>query len=333
MKKNILFTIIFLLSIIKISAQNDNPEYNLRVDPDSTEVWFYVADISPNKLGIFYFNTEIEQQIDTLSFWDVNMKTLTKNNIKKIKQNYYAADSLRKESAAAIRAAKEDKAAMKKGETIKSEADALEEEADKMLNQINFSLKEKELKIQKFNSIYEDENRLINLKLLKVGKNGTTIKPTEVLVFDLSAAINNKEVTKSEVKSPKVTQLTDVSSIKGLFYTVQIGVYSRELAPKELMNVKPIFIMHLQNRKIRYASCIFDNLKRAEEARDIIIKWGITDAWVTAYHDGIRITKEQAEEITSKDNSLYVKGYPELNVLPRQGADTKIVKNSLFKPQ
>ncbi|MBT3646656.1 MAG: hypothetical protein HN542_00265 [Flavobacteriales bacterium] len=92
------------------------------------------------------------------------------------------------------------------------------------------------------------------------------------------------------------TSITNVSEIAGMFYTVQVGVYSRPVRPNEIYNISPLNQENLSNGTYRYTTGVFDNEGTATRARDEVRSLGISDAFVTAYRSGQRITMNEARE-------------------------------------
>lgn len=315
----------------------------LRDDPDtdSNEVWFRVVEMSPTDVGIFYLDKTVEEQLDTCVFLTLSEKEDFKKQVGLARNNYFVADTLRKNALRflmqgndfADRAQNEkenikkldfeskSKQAYEDSEATKVEAENLEKRADLMIAKMNEVLVKNEVKIQKMNNLFGDQNRSVKLKLVNLNE-GKVVKVKEILLFDLAwAGIPVNEI-----------QATNISTIQGLFFTVQIGVYSYDVKPVHLGYTKPIYVLPLKNGLMRYNSGIYDNVAIAEKAREIIMGWGVKDAWVTAYQDGIRITMEQALEIISKYKVNFAED-PYLNKMPIRVQDTKPFKYEKFKPQ
>ncbi|GAB4377404.1 MAG: hypothetical protein Kow0075_05850 [Salibacteraceae bacterium] len=89
-------------------------------------------------------------------------------------------------------------------------------------------------------------------------------------------------------------QVKDVRTEKGTYLTVQVGVFSKPVTGKELFNITPLMQESLPNGLYRYTTGVYTDEAKATQARDEIRALGITDAFVTAYKNGIRITVEEA---------------------------------------
>ncbi len=86
----------------------------------------------------------------------------------------------------------------------------------------------------------------------------------------------------------------DVKTVQGLFYTVQVGVYSRPVSADRLFNLTGLFSERTANGYIRYASGKYDSANAAIAAKNSIVSIGIKDAFVTAYFEGQRISIDRA---------------------------------------
>ena len=83
----------------------------------------------------------------------------------------------------------------------------------------------------------------------------------------------------------------------GLFFTVQIGVYSKPATKKQLNYVSPLITKKLPNGQIRYSSGMFKSVEEAEPKRLEALEKGVNHAYVTAYYKGERITIAEAKAL------------------------------------
>ncbi len=142
----------------------------------------------------------------------------------------------------------------------------------------------------------------------------------EKIDTQLLASVSNKETVKAEkteeVKTtPKVTSTKEevsaynkapgavsakaVEAHLGLFFTVQIGVYSKPATSKQLNYVTPLITKKLANGQLRYSSGMYSSIEAAEPQRKVILDKGVKHAYITAYYKGERITIAEAKELLS----------------------------------
>jgi hypothetical protein len=114
--------------------------------------------------------------------------------------------------------------------------------------------------------------------------------PLEVL--NTPSIINDE----GEVSSAIAEQTINAKSVSGVFFTVQVGVYSNTILPAQLKVVRELNSELLPNGNIRYSAGQFQNLEQARQRQREIVGQGIQDAFVTAYKDGIRISVSQATQ-------------------------------------
>jgi len=89
----------------------------------------------------------------------------------------------------------------------------------------------------------------------------------------------------------------------GLFYTVQVGVYNKPVPATQLKNIDPLVTKRLPNGQIRYSSGVFQSVSSALPKKKEAIALGITDAFVTAYYKGERISLEEARRILKENGT------------------------------
>ncbi len=136
------------------------------------------------------------------------------------------------------------------------------------------------------------------------------IAQAEVESVSNRTVLSNNKTTKQEAGTkPKINNAvkgTDLEKVEGLLYTVQIGVYKQAVPHSKLFNIKPIYEEKTEYGFIRYTTGIFNDFVTASNEKDRIVKLGITDAFVTAYFNGKRITLREAKNIaTSNDAEVF----------------------------
>jgi hypothetical protein len=80
-----------------------------------------------------------------------------------------------------------------------------------------------------------------------------------------------------------------VETIKGLFFTVQVGVYSRPVPLDKLFNITPLNSELTESAKVRYTTGRYMDLDAARSRKDEAVRLGVKDAFITAYLNGKRI--------------------------------------------
>lgn len=107
--------------------------------------------------------------------------------------------------------------------------------------------------------------------------------------------------------NPNAAKANQVEALKGLFFTVQVGVYSKPVSADKIFNINPLNSELTADGKIRYTTGVFTNFDNAAMRRDEIKNIGVSDAFVTAYFNGKRITVAQARDSIAKyGNSVFV---------------------------
>ncbi|HLG03675.1 MAG TPA: hypothetical protein VI731_08780, partial [Bacteroidia bacterium] len=97
--------------------------------------------------------------------------------------------------------------------------------------------------------------------------------------------------------SGPVAVATEVNTVGGLFYTVQVGVYSRPVSASRLLNLTGLFLERTTSGNYRYSAGKYSSVAAASIAKNTIVTAGISDAFVTAYYNGERITLERARAL------------------------------------
>ncbi len=121
-------------------------------------------------------------------------------------------------------------------------------------------------------------------------------KTAENLGIDLDKGVVDVEEHDYN-KAPGAADADAIEDMKGLFFTVQIGVFNRPVGEESLYGMKEILTIRLPNGQIRYATGIFNSVDKAMPRRREALNNGVIGAFVTAYYNGERIPLYQAIKI------------------------------------
>lgn len=115
---------------------------------------------------------------------------------------------------------------------------------------------------------------------------------------------------------PDAAPAVQVERIRGLFFTVQVGVFSRPVSAAALNNITPLNSEQTANGYIRYTSGMFPDLDFAQGHRQVVINAGVSDAFVTAYYNGERIAVAQARALMEERGEEVLAGSPQQEESP-----------------
>jgi hypothetical protein len=99
---------------------------------------------------------------------------------------------------------------------------------------------------------------------------------------------------------PTAAPAKQVEMVKGLFFTVQVGVYSKPTPLDKLFNITPLNSERTPNEKIRYTTGIYLDEAHALARKSATVVLGVTDAFVTAYLNGKRIPVRDARVLLAR---------------------------------
>ncbi len=101
-------------------------------------------------------------------------------------------------------------------------------------------------------------------------------------------------------QAPGAVSADPIELKKGLFYTVQIGVFNRVVTDKRLNYLPEILTIRLPNGLIRYSTGMFDSASDCKSRKIKAYESGITDAFIVAYYEGVRIRVYEANSLLEK---------------------------------
>lgn len=123
----------------------------------------------------------------------------------------------------------------------------------------------------------------------------------EVSLLSLRDNGANADVSLTENSSQsKVGQVdfsaSSISSLKGVYYSVQIGVYSRPRTSSMIYNISPLYHKRANNGYWIYFSGIYKTIAEARSRKSEIVNQGVEDAFVVAFSNGNKVSLSQARQ-------------------------------------
>lgn len=176
----------------------------------------------------------------------------------------------------------------------------------------------------------------LNGKRIPINEAYALAEGTPSTVLQVNAATNKQQPTNTTVQNTTPVAVTttttqdnpneiikskEVSDIGGLFYTVQVGVFSQPVPASRLYSMSPLFNEKTANGSIRYYTGIYKSVSRANEAKEIVVDIGVKDAFVTAYYNGKRISVAEAKNYEAQGATFPAS--PDANKLPNFRGTTR----------
>ena len=87
-----------------------------------------------------------------------------------------------------------------------------------------------------------------------------------------------------------------VEIIEGLFFTVQVGAFSKSIQADNVFNVSPLVIKNI-NGLYKYSTGIFRSVEETVERKNEMISKGLAGAFITAYYNGEKVTITEANQL------------------------------------
>lgn len=95
---------------------------------------------------------------------------------------------------------------------------------------------------------------------------------------------------------------TNISSLQGVYYSVQVGVYSRPRTSAMIHGVSPLYHKRMKNGYWIYYSGIYKTIADATARKDEIVNSGVNDAFIVAFSNGKTVSFTQARQDLAQGN-------------------------------
>ena len=169
--------------------------------------------------------------------------------------------------------------------------------------------------------------RTIDNAVVATSETATTVSSS--IQGDAPVSVNMPIRTNGGNNESGIALAMEVGRISGLFYTTQVGAYSKRVPASQLFNITPLNTDELSNGTIRYSSGVYTDIVTAGAARERILEIGIRDAFITAYYNGVRISVAEARLLVSENGaSIYADGTT--NGETKSSANTGQETNEVF---
>ncbi|MCI1753108.1 MAG: hypothetical protein LKM36_09640 [Flavobacteriales bacterium] len=132
------------------------------------------------------------------------------------------------------------------------------------------------------------------------GEDAAVLRKYPTSVQEVLAEFKPNAAATEYYNDPTAAPAKQVETVKGLFFTVQVGVYSKPTALDRLFNISPLNSERTETNKIRYTTGVYQDPGTANTRKNATVLLGVKDAYVTAYLNGKRIPLGEGRALLAK---------------------------------
>jgi len=140
--------------------------------------------------------------------------------------------------------------------------------------------------------------------LVQLNKEGKTVDPNAPQTAGITSNVNVPKAAVNTAVQEVVEITEELEQIDGLLYTIQIGVYTKQITKPQLLSLRPIFREQLTNGLYRYTAGIYNNPDRILIDKTKVVDMGVKDAFVAAYINGKRVPFAEAQNRQKTETNL-----------------------------
>lgn len=164
-------------------------------------------------------------------------------------------------------------------------------------------------------------------------KDGIKMDPNAPQTAGITANSNVPKAIVNPAIQESVVVTKELEQTDGLLYTIQIGVYSKQVSKPQILRLKPVFREQLTNGLYRYTAGIYIDSDRLMADKNKVVEMGVKDAFVSAYLNGKRISYAEAKEKQAADAGIKLEPenpivFPEKQVIPAPNPFEQLVAAS-----
>ena len=108
----------------------------------------------------------------------------------------------------------------------------------------------------------------------------------------------SKEALPTSFSAPNVADVVNAKTVEGLYYTVQIGVFSTPVK-EGTFEYEDLNVVELSNGLLRYNAGMFNSVIAAADLKNRVLA-NVKDAFVTAYYNGRRVSLAEATKLKNQ---------------------------------
>ncbi len=142
---------------------------------------------------------------------------------------------------------------------------------------------------------------------IKSWKDGNTVSLIEAAgkIDDATLALMNETsiTIPSQYKHINFAA-TNISQLTGVYYSVQVGVYSKPRSSANLFGIKPLYHDRMKNGYWVYFNGIYKTIADAEKNKTSVRSKGIPDAFVVAFNQGEKVSLVNARKALNAGKSF-----------------------------
>jgi len=132
--------------------------------------------------------------------------------------------------------------------------------------------------------------------------NGKRVSRSESL--SISKTNENTDIVANQTSS-LIVNTPELNKINGLLFTIQIGLYNKQINGESILNLKPIYSDMAPNGLYRYTAGIYNNIDNIlKDRKRVADEIGIKDAFISAYLNGKRISFNEGKERQKNDLNI-----------------------------
>ena len=123
-------------------------------------------------------------------------------------------------------------------------------------------------------------------------------QPAANIQFSSKSSTKSLSALRNEIaRNPTLASAKTTDQINGIFYSVQIGAFSKPLLKENLPNVSTL-IVSIVNNLYKYSTGEFKSIELAARKKAELLNNGVlTDAFIIAYNNGRSISLQQANSV------------------------------------